>query len=104
MQEYLKPIYLLLFQRITSSKTTKFVKCLLVYFSVFINKYGADNFISIIDSIEAKFMTKVLDRLFIAEVQKVSGNIERKICAVGITKLLCEVPQIMLNGEYSIYW
>lgn len=104
MQQFLKPILLLLFQRITSSKTTKFVKCLLVYFSVFINKYGAPAFINVIDSIENKFMTKVLDRLFIAEVQKVSGSIERKICAVGITKLLCDVPEVMLNGEYAVYW
>ncbi|CAL8069631.1 unnamed protein product [Orchesella dallaii] len=104
MQQFLKPIFLLLFQRITSSKTTKFVKCLLVYFSVFINRYGASAFVSLIDGIENKFMTKVLDRLFIAEVQKVSGTIERKICAVGITKLLCDVPEVMLNGEYTIYW
>lgn len=104
MEQFLRPIFLLLFQRITSSKTTKFVKNLLVYFSVFINKYGASAFITTIDSIENKFMAKVLDRLFIGEVQKVSGNIERKICAVGITKLLCDVPEVMINGEYVVYW
>jgi len=104
MEQYLRPIFLLLFQRLTSSKTTKFVKSLLVYFSVFINKYGAQTFITTIDSIENKFMAKVLDRLFIAEVQKVSGNIERKICAVGITKLLCDVPGVMVTGDYAPYW
>jgi len=104
MQQFLKPIFLLLFQRITSSKTTKFVKSLLVYFSVFINRYGPAAFVSIIDGIENKFMAKVLDRLFIAEVQKVSGTIERKICAVGITRLLCDAPEVMLNGDYTIYW
>ncbi|RWS22143.1 hypothetical protein B4U80_08142 [Leptotrombidium deliense] len=45
----------------------------------------------------------VLDRLFISEMQKVSGTTERKICAVGVTKILCEVPAL-IDGEYATYW
>jgi len=103
MSQYTKSIFMLLFQRLTSSKTTKFVKSLLVFFSVFIVKYGANKLIDMVDSLEPKLMAKVLDRLFIAEVQKVSGTIERKLCAVGIIKLLCEAPA-MTTGEYSQYW
>ncbi len=45
----------------------------------------------------------VVEKLFIAEVQKVSGSTERKICAVGITKILCEAPA-MLVGDYQQFW
>jgi len=45
----------------------------------------------------------VLEKLFIAELQKVSGQTERKICAVGITRLLTEASA-MMQGEYQKYW
>jgi exportin-2 (importin alpha re-exporter) len=44
----------------------------------------------------------VVERLFVAEVQRVSGTTERKICAVGITKLLTECPAMM--GNYENLW
>lgn len=44
----------------------------------------------------------VIEKLFIAEVQKVSGSTERKICAVGMTKILCEAP-VMLT-DYQAMW
>ena len=44
----------------------------------------------------------VLEKLYIPEVQKVSGALEKKICQVGMTKLLTECPA-MLN-EYKHYW
>lgn len=45
----------------------------------------------------------VLEKLFISELQKVNGNIEKKIVACGVTKLLCECPEL-LNGKYQNYW
>ena len=45
----------------------------------------------------------VLEKLYIAEVQKVSGATERKICAVGMTKMLTEAPQL-LQGDYERFW
>jgi len=45
----------------------------------------------------------VFEKLFIAEVQKVSGTTERRICAVGITKILTETPA-MITGDYHHFW
>ena len=45
----------------------------------------------------------VVQRLFLADLQKVSGHTERKICAVGVTKILTEAP-IMLQGDYEALW
>lgn len=44
----------------------------------------------------------VIERLFVADLQKVSGNIDRKICAVGVTKILTEAP-VMLKA-YETLW
>lgn len=45
----------------------------------------------------------VLEKIIIPEIQKVSGNVEKKICAVGITKLLTECPP-MMDTEYTKLW
>ncbi|KAK7791230.1 hypothetical protein R5R35_001387 [Gryllus longicercus] len=103
LSPYMKQVFLLLFQRLSSSKTTKFVKGLLVFFCLYAVKNGASNLIAIVDSIQPEMFGMVLERLFVPDVQKVSGNVERKIVAVGITKLLCECPELM-DGPYSQFW
>ena len=45
----------------------------------------------------------VLEKLYIADLQKVSGQQEKKICAVGVTKVLTEAPA-MLQGNYEKMW
>lgn len=45
----------------------------------------------------------VLEKIVIPEVQKVSGQVEKKICAVGITKILTECPA-MMDTEYTKLW
>lgn len=45
----------------------------------------------------------VLEKLFIGELQKVSGTVEKKIVACGVTKLLCECPELY-TGKYQNYW
>ncbi|XP_067927952.1 exportin-2-like [Watersipora subatra] len=104
MAQYNKQIFVLLFQRLTSSKTTKYVKGLLVFFSFYCVQCGAENLISLIDSIQPKMFAMVVERLYILDVQKVSGSIERKICCVGITKILMETPQFAPGGVYASLW
>lgn len=99
---FINQIFVLLFQRLQSSKTTKYIKSLLVFFSLFAIKYGATNLIQTIDNIQAKMFGMVIERLFVADLQKVSGNIDRKICAVGVTKILTEAP-VMLKA-YETLW
>lgn len=45
----------------------------------------------------------VLEKIIIPEIQKVSGTIEKKICAVGITKILTECPA-MMDTDYTKLW
>lgn len=46
---------------------------------------------------------RVLEKLFLIDLQKVSGGIERKIVACGVVKLLTECPE-MYTGSYQKYW
>ena len=99
----LKNVFVVLFQRLQSSKTTKYVKGLLVFLSLFAGKYGGPALVESIDSIQPKLFHMVLEKIFVADVQKVSGTTERKICAIGITKILTETP-VMFTEPYVSLW
>ena len=51
----------------------------------------------------ARLFETMLTKLFISEMQKIAGTIERKIVACGITKLLCDCHE-MYMGKYQNYW
>lgn len=54
LEPYMKQIFVLLFQRLSSSKTTKFVKGLIVFFAYYIIRYGSNNLVTIIDQIQSR--------------------------------------------------
>ena len=74
MNQYNSGIFKLLFQRLTSSKTTKFIKSFLVFISFFTYHYNGSILQEMCDSIQPNLFGMVLDRLVILEVQKVCRN------------------------------
>jgi len=101
---YLSGIFSILIQRLSSkTKTTKYVKLLLVFFSLFAIKYSTSDLITILDGIQPNLFAMVVERLIVLEIQRVSGALERKICAVGLTRLICDTP-ICFTGSYSATW
>ncbi|XP_024946747.1 exportin-2 isoform X2 [Cephus cinctus] len=103
LEQYIKQVFVLLFQRLSSSKTTKYVKGLIVFFAYYIIRYGSSSLVTIIDQIQSQMFGMVVERVLIADLQKVSGVIERKVTAVGISNLLVECPA-MLETPYNVYY
>ncbi|KDR18464.1 exportin-2 [Zootermopsis nevadensis] len=103
LSPYMKQVFVLLFHRLSSSKTTKFVKGLIVFFSLYAVKYGAGNLVGMVDSIQPKMFGRFLDKVIFPDVRKISGRVERKIVAVGITNILCNCKE-MMDGSYSHLW
>lgn len=44
----------------------------------------------------------VLEKLYLQDLQKISGEVEQKICAVGVTNILTEAPAMLQN--YEAFW
>lgn len=101
--DYMKQVMLLLFQRLSNSKTSKFVKCLIVFFCLVVSKYSALTFIDLVDSIQPQMFGMVVERVIIPDCKKVSENIERKITIVGLSRLLAD-PKQVFGGPYSSVW
>lgn len=70
---------------------------------LFVFRYSPAELINLIDSIQAGMFAMVIERIIIQDVRKVSGQVEKKITAIGLIKLLCECD-LLINGVYSQYW
>lgn len=104
LNEYIKQILYLLFQRLNSSKTTKLVKNMLVFLSLYAYKYTPVGLFELIDNLQPGMSGMVLEKLFVPDLQKVSGNLDRKICAVGVAKILSESPSLLSNEANLKIW
>lgn len=103
LHPYMKQIFSLLFHRLSSTKTIKFVKGLIVFFANYILKYGASNLVSIIDQIQPQMFGKVLERVIIDDLQKVTDEIDRKVAVFGYSNLLINCPA-MLEAPYNSFY
>lgn len=99
----MRQVFFILFQRLTSTKTVKYVKSLLCFFSIFAYKYGSKSLFDLIESIQTNMFAMVVEKLFIQDAQKVSGRNHRKMVAVGITKILCELDNF-LTSSFAHLW
>lgn len=104
LNEYIKQILYLLFQRLNSSKTTKLVKNMLVFLSLYAYKYTPVGLFELIDNLQPGMSSMVLEKLFVPDLQKVAGNLDRKICAVGVAKILSESPSLLSNEANLKIW
>ena len=115
LNPHFKDIFIVIFTRLTKAKTQKLIKSILVFFSYFTIKYGAQELIQQIDTIQTKCVFRpsrspskefflfsmfqmVVDRLYVSDLSKVDEN-EKKVCAVAVTHLLCDA-EAMVRGVY----
>ncbi|CAF0749729.1 unnamed protein product [Didymodactylos carnosus] len=102
LTNYFRDIFVLIFTRLTRAKTQKLMKCITVLFCYFIVKYGAQELITLIDSIQQNMFSMVVERLFVADTTKVDRE-DKKIYAIGVTRLLTEA-QAITQGPYINLW
>jgi len=77
---YLKDILTLILHRVHSqTKTQKFVKCFLIFLSLFIGRHGMTSLLQTIDSIQKDLFYNILLSLWFPNIQEVKGNVERKM-------------------------
>jgi len=96
---YIPQVFHLIFTRLQKDKTPKFIKSFLVFLAVFINRHGAPEVFQQIEAVQKDLFVNILDSLWIPNIQKVTGIIERKMATIAMTKLLTECPA-MLNAPY----
>ena len=97
--QYMPQVFTLIFTRLSKDKTLKFIKSFLVWLSLFIGKHNATLVVTQVDTVQKDLFSNILNSLWLPNIQKVSGKIERKMASIAMTKLICDC-QIMLNQPY----
>lgn len=103
LQTSMRQIFGLLFQRLSISKTAKYLNGIIVFFCFYVVKVGPIPLVQLIDEIQVGMFGMLLERVFIPDMAKCSKESERKIVAVGVSKMLTECPEL-LSGRYAAYW
>jgi exportin-2 (importin alpha re-exporter) len=102
LDPFIKRIFTLLFARLKSSRTPKYLRCMLVFLGVMIGKHGGDFVIQQIDAIQAGLTGTFIDKFWLPTLQSVHGKLERKICVIGLTRLLCNSP-LFLERYFKLW-
>ncbi|CAI0469640.1 unnamed protein product [Linum tenue] len=92
---YMGHIWAALFTRLKKKETTKFIKSLLIFMSLFLIKHGPGNLIDTMNSVQANIFTAILDKFWIPKLKLITGHIEVKLVAVASCKLICESPVLV---------
>eukprot|EP00993_Chasmostoma_nieuportense_P000154 NODE_113_length_3103_cov_31.933132_g106_i0.p1 GENE.NODE_113_length_3103_cov_31.933132_g106_i0~~NODE_113_length_3103_cov_31.933132_g106_i0.p1 ORF type:complete len:982 (-),score=356.67 NODE_113_length_3103_cov_31.933132_g106_i0:158-3046(-) len=97
LAEPLTTVLNILLTRLMSSRTTKFVRCLLVFFSLVCVKLGPDTLVESVEKLQAGggLWRQVYSNVWLRDVQKVSGKIPRKVCIIALAKLTTESKHML---------
>lgn len=107
LEPYLKQIGILLMTRLSKSVTDRFVSqlALTVYFVAAAQRdgLGPDYIIKIFDSAQGNIFGSIFSKFILPSTTKIVSLRERKIAAVGLTKILTE-SQAFVSGAYNSNW
>ena len=89
MEAYWEQLFRTMFKRLTQNKTVKYIKCLIIFFSLFILVHSVEKLASLVERLQRGMFTMVLERLVVPELTKI-GQSERKVCCIAVTHILCD--------------
>jgi exportin-2 (importin alpha re-exporter) len=99
IEPYMGTVYQVLFHRLQAAKTPKYIRCLILFFSVLTVVHGAESVVNRINSIQQGLFYMFLKNIWLANMQKVNGTVERKACIVALANLLSQSHQLQADRE-----
>lgn len=107
LKPYTKQIAVLLMQRLESSRTDRFVArlSLFIYFVSAAEKpgLGPDHVIEVFEQVQNEIFGKIFGQFILPATTKISGIYDRRIAAIGLTKILTQ-SRAFISGSYNSKW
>lgn len=103
LEFFLPGIFSTIFYRLQSSKTEKFVRNLIPFVFFLIVRHGPDFLIGIVEQVQNGIFGMLMDRVVLLECGKISKMSSRRLCVVGLTRLLTESSKV-LGGQFDSLW
>ncbi|KAJ8748577.1 hypothetical protein K2173_003478 [Erythroxylum novogranatense] len=92
---YMIHIWNALFTRLQKKRTVKFLKCFLIFMSLFLVKHDSASLVDTMNSVQPNIFVMILEQFWIPNLKLITGHIEVKLTAVASTKLICESPSLL---------
>ncbi|KAL5726908.1 hypothetical protein ACHQM5_000152 [Ranunculus cassubicifolius] len=100
---FVRDIWVELFTRLRGHQTVRFVKCLVIFMSLFLIKYGLTNLVDSTNVVQQGLIVDILKTFWIPNLKMITGTTESKLASVAATKLICEFP-IFLDPSATALW
>ena len=100
---FLTQIWQLVFSRLQHARTAKLARAVSVFLSLFVAKHGLQSVTESIDRVQAGLFPMLLDTVWLPAAGQISGDVEKKLCAVALTRVLVESPQLMADGAAALW-
>ncbi|KAL1546167.1 exportin-2-like [Salvia divinorum] len=87
---YISHIWFTLFQRLQNNKTTKIVKSLIIFMSLFLVKHGPEKLVGSMNAVQPDIFFQILEKVWILDLKSITGSMELKLASVASIRILCE--------------
>lgn len=100
MDVYMPLVLQKLLERYFRASTPKFVRIFILFLSVLVlQRDDADYLVERLNAIRPGLFKDVLDKMWLPNMQKITGTVERKTCLVALSKLLCQSQTLQADKE-----
>lgn len=104
----MKHVLVVLLTRLQNHKTDKFKKGFVnfsfYYMALDKEGMGPDGYWALFEAVQPGLFVQFLKTVWLTETQKISGRVERKTCAVAMTRLLTGSVTIMEGNNFDAVW
>ena len=94
-QTHLTQVMHLALTRLQSSKSLKFAQAFVHFLLVLAGKFGSNVASTALDGIQAGMLLQLTQQLIVPHVDKARSTTERKDCAVGMVRILCDSATLL---------
>jgi len=102
LSKYMTEIFKLIFGRLSTKKTPKYIKGLLVFVCFFISKRGLGTVISSVETVQPGIFNMLLEKVWVPDILSVYEDADRKTVILGMAIMLFQSPQIL--QQYIKLW
>lgn len=106
MGTYLNRALQVLLERLQRAKTPKYVRIFILFLSITVCVRGPEDLVTRMNGIQKGLFFMILEKVWLANMQKIIGKFERKVCIVALARLLCESRELQASKEawaHSVY-
>ncbi|KAK9829548.1 hypothetical protein WJX72_006417 [[Myrmecia] bisecta] len=101
--QYLPQIWTLLFTRLQSAKTPKYVRSLLVFLALFVARRGGGTVQASIDGVQPGLFVMLLQQVWLPTMPSIQGTSDEKLMVVATTKVLCECSALQAPEAAAVW-